>query len=116
MPSVYSVRFIPVRTHADLGHQRHFQRRHTGHQLRHLAARPVDLRLGHLENRFVVHLHYMQWPVPLVDGALHCEHGELDEVGGNAVHRRMTAARSAPPRRGPFGLLISGDWELWPMR
>jgi len=88
MPS--SVRLFPVGSHSRVHHQGNVERRHADHELLHAGLHAIELALGNLEHQLVVHLHdELGRKALLLDPVLHRDHGELDQVGGGSLHRRV---------------------------
>jgi hypothetical protein len=62
-----------------------------------------------------MHLHdHARALVLRIKHLLHLDHAEFDQVCRRACMGALMAARSAPPRRGPFGELISGKYNRLP--
>ena len=81
------MRFEPVFAESDARDERNFEFHGAFHfGFDHLRER-FDLIAGAFEHEFVMHLeHHAEREVLVVDALLDADHGDLDEVGGTALH------------------------------
>src|SRR5437660_9386951 len=80
----------PVRTDLRLHLNTRLELVRAGHDSRHRLGKAVDLTLGHLEEKLVVHLEqHPTFDVIGLDLTLQLHHRDLDDVRGQGLHRKV---------------------------
>src|SRR5256885_16954166 len=85
-----TLRIDPIRSHTDSYNERHSQSRGPFHMAFYQVCGAPLLPFRHLEHELVVHLQqHPRRETALSHRALDRDHGDLDQVGGGSLERRL---------------------------